>query len=227
MKRRNFLALILTSLLLGACSPSGSGGGHGNPPAPRNAKPGAGPIVAFGDSLTSGLPTETPYTDFLSKTWGVTVINKGEMGITSRDALASLQSVVELHPHLVIITIGGNDSLINTPLRVQESLDNLSTIIKTLQDDGALVVFAGINPPITELEPRLKQLPPEEFAKFGFQRFGMMSSQARQDGALVIDDIMSGLWTDQRYKADIVHPNSAGNEIIAGRLVQLLKDYYP
>ncbi|MEI8062698.1 MAG: SGNH/GDSL hydrolase family protein [Verrucomicrobiota bacterium] len=70
----------------------------------------------------------------------VWVLNTGIGGNTAADLVARVDGdVVAVHPHLVIITIGGNDSGRGRPLPDFEA--DLRSLEKTLQEAGALVVF--------------------------------------------------------------------------------------
>src|ERR1043165_2623528 len=72
-----------------------------------------GPWVAFGDSLTEGTgATEgVDYPMVLGKTLGVPITNLGRSGDTSAGGLARIDEVIALHPRVVLLCLGGNDSL--------------------------------------------------------------------------------------------------------------------
>jgi hypothetical protein len=69
------------------------------------------PIVCLGNSLSSGENPGTGYAPFLQARLSVPVIDLSEPGITTRDALKQLPTVLEAHPQAVVIELGGNDYL--------------------------------------------------------------------------------------------------------------------
>lgn len=195
----------------------------------KNDKPGPGVIVAFGDSLTSGIDQQIPYSDFMGQTLGVTVYNTAKEGRNSKEAVAEFQKMVlDFHPKLVVMTIGGNDALKEPRVPKSESLANLEKMIKAAQADGGLVVFGGILPPVRKLFPEAAYVSDQQLEQaYGLSRFAEMNDLARTLGAIVIDDFMDGLWLDSRYKQDRLHPNTDGNKIIAKRFLKAIEGHYP
>ena len=106
-------------------------------------------IVAFGSSNTSlGTHNEGRHSwvcwlafalqqSVKQRVW---VLNTGIGGNTAADLCARVTGdVIVIQPHLVIITIGGNDSGRGRPLADFEA--DLRSLEKTLRQAGALVVF--------------------------------------------------------------------------------------
>ena len=91
-----------------------------------------GPWVAFGDSLTEGQGAAegNNYPALLSGRLGVPILNKGKSGDTTSDALNRLDEILELRPRVVLLCLGGNDSLNQDPRT--RTFANLSTIIDRL-----------------------------------------------------------------------------------------------
>ncbi len=101
-------------------------------------------IVAFGDSLTAGynLPASEAYPaqleSELSKAgYSVQVINSGVSGETTRGNLERASFIRSQNPNIVILGIGGNDSLRSLP--ITETIKNIEKTIEILQK--------GENPP--------------------------------------------------------------------------------
>src|SRR6056297_1363725 len=68
-------------------------------------------IIAFGDSLVEGVGAN-PGNDFvsiLSRNIAEPIVNLGNSGDTTRDALARIDEVLEQDPKIVLVLIGGND----------------------------------------------------------------------------------------------------------------------
>jgi hypothetical protein len=84
----------------------------------RNAVPGRGPIVCFGDSLTSGHGAEPArsYPAVLGSLVGREVVNRGRNGDTAAASLARVDDVLSLEPAVVVLTLGGNDMLQRVPI---------------------------------------------------------------------------------------------------------------
>lgn len=95
-------------------------------------------IVAFGDSLTAGynLPVGEAYPaqleSELSKAgYSVEVINSGVSGETTRGNLERAGFIRSQNPDIVILGIGGNDSLRSLP--ITETIKNIEKTVEILQ----------------------------------------------------------------------------------------------
>jgi acyl-CoA thioesterase-1 len=109
-------------------------------------------IVCFGDSLTAGYGTDPgqSYPDYLqadldARGYHYRVVNRGISGNTTKDGLNRIDTVLALHPTLVIVEFGGNDGLRGLP--ISDSRANLDKIVATLQSSPTKVVLAGITLP--------------------------------------------------------------------------------
>ncbi len=119
-------------------------------PLPPTAIPIVGTIVAMGDSLTEGLGVDpnASYPAQLERKlhengYNYTVINAGVSGETSSGALARVDWVINsLHPDIVILATGGNDSLRAIDPAVTEQ--NLRKLVETLQAADITVILAGM-----------------------------------------------------------------------------------
>jgi acyl-CoA thioesterase-1 len=166
-------------------------------------------IAMLGDSLTSGVGASPGRTwpELIGEKLGVEVIAAGVAGDTSRGGLARLQNqVLDADPGIVIVCLGGNDILQRIP--VEDTLRNLEQIIQQCQDRGILVVLVGINglPLMSSHNKNMREL-------------------ARRYGTIFVPNILSGLIGNRRYMTDTVHPNSAGYEIMAQRVVDRLRPH--
>jgi acyl-CoA thioesterase-1 len=109
-------------------------------------------IVCFGDSLTAGYGTDPgqSYPDALQKrlnaeAYSYRVVNAGVSGETTKDGLERVARVASRHPQIVVLEFGGNDGLRGLPL--EQTQNNLASMIETLQKSGAEVALAGITLP--------------------------------------------------------------------------------
>jgi lysophospholipase L1-like esterase len=178
-------------------------------PAPVNAFPARTTVVCFGDSLTAGTgaPEGKSYPDVLARRLGRAVINAGVPGDTTADALARLERDVLVHdPGVVCLTLGGNDLMRQVP--ADEAFANLETIVRRLQDAGALVVVGGLDPPMV--------------AGSWDDRY---ESLCEDLGCLLIPDILAGVWGHSDLMADRIHPNARGYEKVAERFADRLEPW--
>jgi len=167
----------------------------------RNDRPGRGPVVCFGDSLTYGHGAEPAqsYPSVLRGLLGREVVNRGKNGDTSAAALERLDEVVSLEPAVVILTLGGNDMLQCVP--IADTVAAMTGIFDRLLAAGSMVVFLGIDPPLAS-----------------GARMEAIQALCRERGVLWVGDVMGGLWGDRSRMSDQIHPNAAGYRAIAERV---------
>jgi len=192
--------LILVMIALGAC-------GGENFDAIQNLRSSGEAIICFGDSLTEGVGAGTgeDYPSMLSKEIGIPVINAGQRGDTTDEALARLSdTVLSKNPRLVIVFLGGNDFLRQRPRA--ESRKNLGEIVRRVQARGAMVAIAGMK----------LGLFTDEFA-------AIYEDTAKELGALYIPQVMKGILGDAKLTSDPIHPNGAGYRLIAERIAAKIK----
>ncbi len=165
-------------------------------------------IVAFGDSLTRGFGASegSTYPDHLSELLGCPIVNAGRDGETAGQALSRIDRVLANQPDTVIITLGGNDILRRTPL--ETTLDDLRQIFQTLQQAGAMVVYAAVDPPL-----------------IGSNWVSAVRDLCRAEGVLYVPSIMDGLWSDSERMYDSIHPNGKGYRVVAERILARLEGH--
>jgi len=179
-------------------------------------------LVCFGDSITAGygLASGQSYPDALqrdldTKGFHYKVNNQGTSGATTKDAVASLHSVLLLHPAVVIVEFGGNDGLRGVP--PAETRHNLDTVLTALEAAHIKVLLAGIT------------LPPN-YGRDYIQQFeqvfrGLAAKHHIAFVPMIYKDLVNVPGTIQ---PDGIHPTAKGSEIIARtllpKLTPLLKD---
>jgi len=203
--------LVITLLLLltgGACWFLGDDG----PTELTNFPPTAtGPWIAFGDSLTEGYgagPGED-YPSVFSRLTGIKVRNLGVSGNTTHDGLARLEEAAALKPRVVLLCLGGNDTLRQIPAEV--TFKNLATMIDRFHHEGSFVVLIGV-PSASLLRDKYKK------------RFEQL---AREKRVLLLENILDGVLFHRDLMSDRLHPNAAGYEKIARRFADELAEYLP
>lgn len=164
-------------------------------------------IVAFGDSLTAGYgaPKGSSYPDFLSRKLGRKVINLGQSGETAVHAPSRMAEVLSQNPHMVLIEFGANDYMQSRSM--QAAVEAVARIVDAVQQAGAVAVIVDTGGPGMD----------------GYSR--NYRKLAKEKGAVFVPGILKGIFNDRRYKSDMVHPNSAGYEIVADRIYQEIKPY--
>jgi len=192
----HFFALIV-ALILAGCSD--------DPTLPRLTADDV--IVAFGDSLTygTGADTQAAYPAVLSTLVGHPIINAGEPGETTTEAIARLPQVLtQHHPKLVLLCLGGNDMLRQQPAAA--ITENLRTLIRAIQASGASVVLIGVP------EPKLFGSAPAFYADIADEL------KLPYEG-----EVFNEVLRNPSLKSDPIHANAQGYQLVAQRLAALLK----
>jgi acyl-CoA thioesterase-1 len=171
-------------------------------------------ILCFGDSLAEGRGARTTeaWPALLQKRVKAKVINAGQSGDTTEDALARIGEALSPDPDLVIVEFGANDLLeAMNEARAPDfagMADHLAAILGELRREGRklyLVKFYTAEM-VTAFPEGAAMLPVLE---------GLYDSAAAVYGAEIIDSTWEGIWGDQRLMADNIHPNAKGYEIMA------------
>jgi len=182
-------------------------------PAALQALPAGAVVLALGDSIThgTGAAPEASYPAQLAELSGWKVINGGEPGDTSAQALARLPALLAEHrPALVIVSAGGNDFLRRLPDADTEA--HLRRIVATAREAGAQVLLVAV--------PR-----PTLAAAIGA---GLSDHPlyARLAGELALP-LHAGGWArvlgDEKLKSDQIHANAAGYRAFAQGLATTLR----
>lgn len=162
-------------------------------------------IVCLGDSITSGVGAtpETAYPSLLTSRLGTEVINHGVPGDTAEEGLARVDDVLAEDPWLVIVELGGNDILNRVPPERTEAA--LRRIVERLLAANVAVV-------LIELEVPFAGRYAEIYSRIGDEH-----------DVPVIDDVLGEILTDASLKADPIHPNSRGHEVLAAALADELE----
>lgn len=206
--RRGHWLFLLTLLLLGGgwfwLRPGGGASYANFPPTAR------GDWVAFGDSLTQGYGAEAggDYPAQLARRLRVKIHNLGISGNTTADGLARVGQAVQLQPRVVLLCLGGNDTLRGVP--AEQTFANLSTMIDRFQQGGSFVVLLGV---------RSAGLS-DKHAK----RFEQLAKTKR---VLLAPNILDGVLFTPSLMADQIHPNDQGYAKIAERLEAALLPLLP
>lgn len=199
---------MLTLLLVGGgwlwLRPGGGTSYANFPPTAR------GDWVAFGDSLTQGYGAEAggDYPAQLAKRLRVKVHNLGIPGNTTADGLARVEQAVQLQPRVVLLCLGGNDTLRGVP--AEQTFANLGTMIDRFQQSGSFVVLLGVRS--------------AGLSDKNAKRYGQL---AKSKGVPLVPNILDGILFTPSLMADQIHPNDKGYAKIAERLEETLLPLLP
>ena len=151
-----------------------------------------------------GAAEGSDYPSQLSKRLGIPILNLGVPGHTTHDGLARIDEVVRFQPKVVLLCLGGNDTLTSVPH--QQTFDNLARMIDVLHQTGAFVVLIGVR------SASVRDRYHSEFKKL-----------ARQKKVLFVPNILGGVLGQPRLMSDYIHPNDEGYAAIAERLELVLQ----
>jgi acyl-CoA thioesterase-1 len=164
-------------------------------------------LLAFGDSLTfgTGAAQSESYPAQLEQLIGRRVVAAGVPGEVTAQALERLPAALdEYSPRLLLLCIGGNDSL--RRLGNEQAERNVRAMIELARRRGIGVLLIGTP------EPALLPSPPAFYANV-----------AKEMRVPYEGDVITEVLKDTRLKSDPIHPNAAGYRLIAVRVAARLK----
>lgn len=164
-------------------------------------------ILAFGDSITYGVGAEKgeSYPAILANLTKRTVIESGIPGETTEEGLIRLKDVLEKYnPSLVILCEGGNDML--RQMDLSKTKENLRSMVKLIKEKGSDVILIGVPKPALIISvPDFYKEVADEF-------------EIPYEGK-----ILKEILTNNRLKADPIHPNQEGYKELAESIYKLMK----
>lgn len=167
----------------------------------RNAPAAGERMIAFGDSLVSGVGVSagTDWVSLVSQKIRRPIANAGVASDTTATALARLDEVLRQQPDVVIVMLGANDWLQRVP--PDATVANLRAIITRLQEGGAVVLLLGVRG-----------------GKFGDPYHRRFANLARETQAAYVPNILDSILGVPILTGDDWHPNSRGHNVMAERL---------
>jgi acyl-CoA thioesterase I len=169
-------------------------------------------VLAFGDSLTSGLgvPVDQTYPALLGarlkrEGYDYRVVNAGVSGDTTAGGLRRVDWALRLKPEVVIVELGVNDALRGRKLASVRS--NLEQIVARFQASGARVLIAGM------------RLPPNYGDQYAEDFYRLYGEVALARNAPLMPFFLDGVGAVQRLnQTDGIHPTAEGYAIVVDRL---------
>lgn len=172
------------------------------------------PIVCLGDSLSS-----EGYPRILQQRLRVPVRNLAQGGYTTEDGMNQIGEMVSLKPQVVIIELGGHDSLRGRDRAAAKA--NLEKIILAARGAGAEVLLFEI--PLGFVTDGYGGLDRELARKHDLE---LISDGAIRQLVLFSPFTPLGRWTGRILSYDGLHPNVEGNVFLADRVEAALERVY-
>lgn len=164
-------------------------------------------VIAFGDSLVEGLGAAhlNGFVRIIESRLGITILNQGHRGDKTDDLLKRIDAdVFTYHPKVVILVIGGNDAVHLVP--ESEFLANTESLFKQLSEQGIITIFGEVTDDVLYAN-RNKQL----------------RALADKYGIVYVPQLMRGIFWTITNKFDPLHPDDAGYQKMADRIIPYLE----
>jgi lysophospholipase L1-like esterase len=179
------------------------------------------PVVCLGDSMTSMGPPHGGYPEVLAGLVTIPVVNLGQPGITTRQAIGLLDRLVAADPQVVVLELGGNDFVQGQSRQAVK--ENLEQIIVACRERGAEVILMEVprgffSDPYWGLERQLARQ----------YRLELIPDTAIRRLLLSSPTMPPGQWTSGPFltQDDGLHPNARGNRLLAEYVATALKRRY-
>lgn len=175
-------------------------------------------ILIYGDSLSAAykIPRESGWVALLQKrlqsqAYAAEVVNVSVTGETSAGGVRRITQTLKLHqPDVVVLELGANDGLRHLP--IEDTRNNLASIIYASQTQGARVVLAGM------------KMPPSLGAAYRQTFEEMFASLAKEYGLSYIPFFLEGVAGNPALnQEDGLHPTAAAQEMILDNVWAVLK----
>ena len=182
-------------------------------------------LLVVGDSLSAeyGLKRGTGWVALLDKRLrdegkSITVVNASISGDTTSGGLSRLPPLLTQHkPQMVLIELGGNDALRGLPLKTSQ--DNLESMVKAAQNQGAKVLLLGM------------QVPPNYGPQYAAEFSAMYAEVAKRHKVGLVPFFLKGVAdadnADSLFQSDRIHPVDAAHPIMLGNVWPALRKLLP
>lgn len=177
-------------------------------------------ILFIGDSITAGFGVEPEFSypslvDALLKKRGmerIEIINSSISGSTTASALSRLKWSLGKKPDILVLALGANDGL--RGLSTVEMEQNLDKTIALARQNNIRVILAGM------------QVPPNYGPQYSTAFKQVFPHLAKKHDIALIPFLLKDVaGVDHLNQADGIHPNRAGQEIIAATVLSHLLEY--
>ena len=174
-------------------------------------------LICFGDSITAGYGLDSVNQSYPSdlehllaaRGYHYRVVNQGIAGNTTKDAVARVNSIVALHPDVVLVEFGGNDGLRGLSLEITKK--NLDAVLTTLQAAHIRILLVGIT------------LPPNYGPDYVKSFNAVFHDAATKHHLPFMPMLYDGVYqVPGTIQSDGIHPTAKGSQLIAEHLVPVL-----
>ena len=172
-------------------------------------------VVAFGDSITRGIPGTVPYPAQLQSQLGdcAVVINQGVRGELTRDGVNRIGKVLATYnPSHIIIMEGANDAIFQVSASTVRF--DLSVMVNKARAQGTIPILATVTP--NRRDPGTSVIIP---AKYNPE----IRALAGQKSVQFVDQYQNVVAEWGMLTADGLHPNTVG----AGRIAEAFASVLP
>lgn len=183
-------------------------------------------IIFFGDSLTAGygLPAAASFPALVQQKIDAAqlpyqALNYGVSGDTSAGGRARLATTLARQPaDVFVLALGANDGIRGVP--VPDTIANLQAILQAVQQQqpAAQLVVAGLEFPFN-----VSPLGNHRMVRYAAEFKALFRPLAQQFGAAFVPFLLEGVLGYRALNlADGVHPNAAGQQILADNVWAVL-----
>lgn len=209
-----FMALVYLSTA--ACASDATPSPATTAPARAGAAATEPLVIFLGDSLTAGygLPTELAFPalvgqDLRQRGRPIRVVNAGVSGDTTTGGLERLDWLLKQRPDVLVVGLGANDAFRGQPVSRIEA--NLTAIVRRAKAAGARVLLLGMRIP-TNYGPEYADAFASAYVRVG-----------KAEQVTVMPFLLEGVGGHADLNLDDgIHPNEAGERIVAGNLAPFL-----
>jgi acyl-CoA thioesterase-1 len=233
MKIKKYLIAAVAVLFIFGCSSTDDG-------TEKEAK-----IVCFGNSLTVGYGAGTgnspidknkSYPHYLAEKVNIPVVNLGENGETTADAVKRINDVSSHNPMVVFIEFGANDLFDQAigywlgrdvePDFVNKAKKNFETILDKLADGDRQIYLIKFYNETVAREMITENLGEKYMYIYGEYEAMFSSLKNKYKGVSLIENMWDGIWENSELMyADEIHPNAGGYKIMADNIFNEAEEY--
>ena len=213
------LVISLALLALTSCESGGNSDSDGNSDRWANFDFGSNNTnvcLALGDSITAGGVLDDYSQCYIPKLAGMlhkTIVNEAIPGSETGDGMDLIHPGLDAtHPGFLILLYGVNDVIMGRDLTV--SVENLRFIVQAAKDNKTAPIIGTLTPVAGEHV---------WFASVVDRMNAAIRQMAAEEGITVADLDQALNWDTSYLLPDGLHPNAAGNDIMATTFYDVMK----
>lgn len=177
-------------------------------------------VLVLGDSLSAeyGLPRGSGWVTLMqnrlrAEKFDATVVNASISGETTAGGKARLPALLQQHPAIVVLELGGNDGLRGLSLAATQA--NLREMVKLATASGAQVLLVGM------------QIPPNYGIDYSKRFAAMFQGLGREKGVKLVPFLLAGMEdSEDFFQVDRIHPNQQAQPLLLDNVWPGLKSFF-